>query len=187
LLAKIVSEPEPSPSLARAQLSAVDVRTSQQLAQFAGAHKTIRRIAILLAHSGDSPIWVVGLVLLWWLSTGLWRREAQFGLLGILVTAIVVQLIKWRVKRPRPVGEWGQGYRRVDPHSFPSGHAARTFMLAVVALFLGPPWWAVALVVWAPLVCIARVAMRVHYLSDVIVGALCGLACGVLICLFVPF
>jgi membrane-associated phospholipid phosphatase len=171
----------------RAKLSAFDVRFSQRLAQWADLHPMFRRAAAVLAHSGDSPLWVVGLILVWWFSSGLWRREAQLDLLGIALTAVVVQVIKWRVKRPRPVGEWGQVYRRVDPHSFPSGHAARTAMLAVVAVFLGPAWWAVTLIIWAPLVSLARVAMRVHYFSDVAVGTLCGVICGVVIGIFSLF
>jgi len=51
-------------------------------------------------------------------------------------------------------------------------------MLAVLAAALGPAWLAWLLLVWAPLVALARVAMGVHYLSDVIVGALLGLVVG---------
>lgn len=176
-----------SPITPRSQLLALDTRLSQRLAQLIDSHPFLRPIAIVLAHSGDSPLWVVGLGLLWWFGSSVWRREAQLDLLGVLLTAIVVQLIKWRVKRPRPVGEWGNSYRKLDPHSFPSGHAARAIMLAVVAVWTGPWWWAIALVIWAPLVSLARVSMRVHYLSDVAVGAFCGLVCGVAIWIAAPF
>lgn len=178
---------QPPPNTLRSRLSAIDARVTQGLTRLADNHVWLRRAAIVLAHSGDSPLWITAVVLTLWLGTGLWQREAQWGLIGILLTAVVVQIIKWRVKRPRPVGEWGQSYRRVDPHSFPSGHAARTVMLAVVAVWLGPWWWAVLLVAWAPLVCAARVAMRVHYFSDVVVGAVCGLVCGILVGIFSPF
>ncbi len=170
-----------------AQLLALDTRLSQRLAQLIDNRPFLRRIAIVLAHSGDSPLWVVGLALLWWFGSAAWRREAQLDLLGVLLTAIVVQLIKWRVKRPRPVGEWGYSYRKLDPHSFPSGHAARVIMLAVVAVWTGPLWWALALIIWAPLVALARVTMRVHYVSDVAIGAVCGLVCGVAIVITAPF
>ena len=36
------------------------------------------------------------------------------------------------------------------------------------------PWLAAVLWVWAPLVALARVALGVHYLSDVIAGAILG-------------
>jgi membrane-associated phospholipid phosphatase len=51
-------------------------------------------------------------------------------------------------------------------------------MLAVVALGIGPAWFAALLVVWAPLVCLARVAMGLHYLSDILAGMLLGVLLG---------
>ena len=82
--------------------------------------------------------------------------------------------IKFTVRRSRPEGEWGSIYRSTDPHSFPSGHAARAAMLAVLALGLGPVWFAVVLLIWAPLVALARVAMGLHYLLDALAGVLIG-------------
>ena len=52
-------------------------------------------------------------------------------------------------------------------------------MLAIIAVVLGPVWWALLMMVWAALVALARVAMGVHYLSDVVAGAGLGLLCGV--------
>ena len=66
-------------------------------------------------------------------------------------------------------------YRSTDPHSFPSGHAARATMLAVMMVGMGPTWLGVLLVIWAPLVSLARVSMGVHYLSDVIAGTIIGI------------
>ncbi len=67
-----------------------------------------------------------------------------------------------------------------NPHSFPSGHAARSFLIAVIASVLAPPWLVVVLWVWAPLVGLARVAMGVHYVSDVIAGAILGMIIGLI-------
>jgi undecaprenyl-diphosphatase len=86
----------------------------------------------------------------------------------------VVLAIKFLVRRERPQGEWGGIYRNTDPHSFPSGHAARSFLIAIIASAFGPAWLAALLWVWAPLVALARVAMGVHYLSDVVAGAVLG-------------
>jgi undecaprenyl-diphosphatase len=102
------------------------------------------------------------------------------------VLAILVFAIKLIVRRERPEGEWGSVYRSSDPHSFPSGHAARAILLAVLTLSWGPVWLAVILCLWAPLVALARVAMGVHYLTDVLVGAVLGLGVGVLALLLLP-
>ena len=158
---------------------------------FAGASQTskqpsfIRALAVVLAHSGDSWFWLIGLGLLWWLGAEEWKQLALVMIIGIVITAVVVLVIKFTVRRRRPEGEWGQIYRSTDPHSFPSGHAARSTMLAVVALGLGPLWLGLALLVWAPLVGLARIILGVHYPSDILAGMSLGLILGVLVVLFV--
>jgi undecaprenyl-diphosphatase len=97
----------------------------------------------------------------------------QFGSISVL--AALVLAIKFSIKRKRPEGEWGRIYRFADPHSFPSGHAARAFLIATITTGLGPIGLAIALWIWAPLVALARVAMGVHYLSDIVAGALFGI------------
>jgi undecaprenyl-diphosphatase len=138
----------------------------------------IHWVAAFFAHSGDSWFWVVGLGLVWLLKTGQWRHTAAIMELAILLLAGIVLAIKLLVHRRRPDGEWGAIYRSIDPHSFPSGHAARAIMLAVLACGLGPAWFAVILVIWAPCVSLARVLMGVHYLADIAAGIAVGLVVG---------
>jgi undecaprenyl-diphosphatase len=138
----------------------------------------LRRLAIFLAHSGDSWFWGLGLAAVWLLSGLAGKTYAVRLVIAIVALALLVFLVKRAFKRKRPAGEWGAIYRQTDPHSFPSGHAARMVLLAVLAAALGPPWLAWLLLVWAPLVALARVAMGVHYLSDVLAGALLGLVVG---------
>ncbi|MBI3242484.1 MAG: phosphatase PAP2 family protein [Chloroflexi bacterium] len=167
------------------ELAEVDARLSSRF-RVAERPGPLRNVAILLAHSGDSPLWLVGLLLTLWLGSDFWKFEALLGLTGVAATAILVQALKLSFRRQRPAGEWGQGYRKLDPHSFPSGHAARAAMLAVVAVALGPIWWAALMLVWAPLVALSRVAMGVHYFSDVAAGAACGLVCGAIVLTLLP-
>lgn len=136
-----------------------------------------RRLAIIFGHSGDSWFWLAGLLIAAVFVEG-WRQVAVALITGILLTAAVVLLIKFTVRRQRPEGEWGQVYRRADPHSFPSGHAARALMLAIVAMALGPAWLGWLLLAWAPLVGLARVATGLHYVSDVLAGWVLGLLMG---------
>lgn len=136
-------------------------------------------LAALVAHSGDSWYWLAGLALAWWLSAG-WRGFVVQLVAIILATAAVVVVIKFAVRRRRPEGQWGAFYRWTDPNSFPSGHAARMAALAVAGFAFGHPAFGVALAIWAPLVALARVALGVHYVSDVVgglaIGTLVGLA-----------
>jgi len=167
------------------RLFVLDQRISRWL-RVAEKPGLLRSLAILLAHSGDSWFWLLGLVLLWWRGGDFWRGRALALGIGILVTAALVMSVKFTVRRRRPAGEWGKIYRSTDPHSFPSGHAARAILLAAMAVGLGPGWLGALLWVWAPLVVLARVAMGLHYVSDVLAGALLGLVMGVLILGFLP-
>lgn len=166
-----------------AWLTEIDRRYSARL-RVAEQPGPLRTAAILFAHSGDSPLWGVALALLWWRAPAPWNEAARLAFISVWVTAVVVLAIKFTVRRQRPAGEWGQGYRWLDPHSFPSGHAARAFMLAVLALALCPPAWAALVLAWAVLVSLARVAMGVHYLLDIAAGAALGGLCGLALLLF---
>lgn len=157
----------------------LDARLSAQM-RVAGRPGVLRSVAIILAHSGDSWFWWAGLGLLWWLGNSFWRPWALTILLSIIALAVIVLAIKFTIRRRRPEGDWGGIYRKTDPHSFPSGHAARVVLIAVLALGLGPGWLALIICIWAPLVALARVAMGVHYLSDIVAGFGLGGVAGII-------
>jgi membrane-associated phospholipid phosphatase len=161
----------------------LDARLSNQL-RVAEKPGALRTIAILFAHSGDSWFWGAGLLLLWWRADSFGKQWAIIELAGISVLAALVMSLKFIIRRRRPEGEWGGIYRNTDPHSFPSGHAARAVMIATVAIGLGPALAAFILCFWAPLVSLARVAMGVHYVSDVIAGLVVGVLMGLVILQF---
>ena len=159
------------------RLLSADARGSQALRR-AEQPGLLRTLATLFAHSGDSWFWAAGLALVLWRGDAAWRQWAGHIFLAIAFLAVIVLILKLLVRRRRPPGEWGAIYRSTDPHSFPSGHAARATMLAVLLCAWGPLWAAPLAVVWAPLVSLARVALGVHYLSDVVAGGILGLAAG---------
>lgn len=138
------------------------------------------RPAALLAHSADSWFWLAGLFIVWLFTRAEWHQRSALLAAAIFALAVFVMLIKFTVRRRRPEGEWGEIYRKSDPHSFPSGHAARAVLIAVICWGIGPLWLAWVATFWAPLVILARVSTGVHYLFDVIVGALLGLAAGLI-------
>ncbi len=159
---------------ARRRLSTVDHGWSETLRTALSERRVARRLAILAARSADS--WLVLPVLL---GIGLRVDRAALALLvGVIVTGILVHAVKLAVRRSRPEAEWGASYRRVDPHSFPSGHAARVGAIATFAALVWPPWVAIAVAVWAIAVAASRVALGVHYVSDVVVGIALGVATG---------
>jgi undecaprenyl-diphosphatase len=138
----------------------------------------LKNAAAFLAHSGDSWFWGLGLILLFFAGPTAWRPQIILLFLGILFTAITVLSIKFLVKRPRPQGEWGQIYRSSDPHSFPSGHAARAMMLTVLILLSGYIWLGLVMLIWTILMDLSRVGLGVHYFSDILAGSLIGILMG---------
>ncbi|MEW5938274.1 MAG: phosphatase PAP2 family protein [Chloroflexota bacterium] len=164
----------------------LDARLSDRL-RVAEQPGLLRTLAVLFAHSGDSWFWAPALIALWFFSGSTWRRWEAAEFAGIVALAAIVMSVKFSVRRRRPQGDWGGIYRNSDPHSFPSGHAARAFLIAVLATGLAPAWLVAALWVWAPLVSLARVAMGVHYLSDVAAGAALGTIVGILGLQVYPF
>ena len=139
-----------------------------------------RNLAMFFAHSGDSWFWGIGMLILILAGGAFWREWAIYQLFWISILAAAVLALKFTIRRKRPAGDWGAIYRNTDPHSFPSGHAARSFLVAVLASLLGPVWLAVILWIWAPIVSLARVSMGVHYVSDVVAGAIVGVTAAVL-------
>jgi undecaprenyl-diphosphatase len=55
-----------------------------------------------------------------------------------------------------------------------------------MAICTGPEWFAWAVALWAPWVGISRVALGVHYVSDVVVGWVVGAAMGGIALLLQP-
>ena len=127
--------------------------------------RTARILGLGLAHSGDMPIWIVLLA---------WKTRAVVTFAGLVLVEIVVIGIKMIVRRRRPPGTEGMIYRKADPFSFPSGHAARAVLLSLLALRMGPSAAFVAIVLWSPLMVLSRIAIGIHYVLDVIAGAILG-------------
>ena len=146
----------------------------------------LRSFLEAISHSCDSWYWLIGLVVIWAATEGAPRQMAIFMAFGLVLLAVVVLAAKFLIKRPRPEGEFGQIYRITDPHSFPSGHAARSMAIAVMFATLGNPWLTALVFVWVFLVGYSRVALSLHYVSDVIVGWLIGLVSGWLAMLLFP-
>jgi undecaprenyl-diphosphatase len=163
----------------------IDYRLSKDLG-VAEKPGFLRGIAVFFAHSGDSWFWGLAMIIVWLIGSSFWKQWALVVLGAISVMAPLVLALKFRIRRRRPDGLWGMIYRRTDPHSFPSGHAARSFLIAVLATGLGPVWLALLLWIWAPLVSVARVAMGVHYISDVLGGLVLGVLAGLLVLHLLP-
>jgi membrane-associated phospholipid phosphatase len=160
------------------QISELDAQWSKRL-RLKQENKWIWPAAKFFAHSGDSWFCLLAMSVVWLFSRNFWHNHAALMGVATVSMAVLVLAIKFLVRRRRPEGEWGAIYRKSDPHSFPSGHAARTALLAAMAVGLGPAWFGWMLVIWAPAVSAARVITGLHYLSDVVAGIVVGILGGI--------
>jgi undecaprenyl-diphosphatase len=140
-----------------------------------------RWIATVLAHSGDSLVWIFLGVLLWRFGIDGWAKAGERIVLITALTWVASTVLKAFFRRPRPEGEQGLFYLNIDQHSFPSGHAVRIGGLLLMLTGLLPFWGAAVLIVWGLLVCLSRVALGLHYTGDVVVGLLIGVGVGVVL------
>ena len=100
-------------------------------------------------------------------------------LLILLVDVSLLATLKLTFRRPRPnldCGNVPMSLSSVDKYAFPSGHASRCVALAAYFCYMPPfllrthLWY-----VWAAVVCISRIMMGRHRISDVMVGMAVGL------------
>lgn len=125
-----------------------------------------------------------------------WRRVPVAVFRGVFVSGVLVfvgsgvlvQAIKRTVPRLRPSNlpdAIVAPDERIFHNSFPSGHTTTAFALAMWVLLLTYRtryrWWGYGALVLAGLVGLSRIYRGVHYPFDVLVGALLGVAWGVLI------
>ncbi len=178
--------PKPLPRLRRLNnwLERLDKTLSARLniAEKKGAG---RMMTILVTRSGDALPFLAALGALAVIGGPLWQVRAMLLVVADMLTFLIAQTLKFITRRARPEGTWGEVYRRLDPYSFPSGHAARGGAVGGMALALGPLWFGVALIAWGAAVAASRVMMGVHYLSDVIAGFLLGVSIAAVLALLV--
>lgn len=131
---------------------------------------TMAAITVTGSTAVITPVAAVGcLVLLW---RGRWRR-ACFVAVALVVTVLIRLLIVTSVARPRPLDQLAPA----TGWAFPSGHTAASAATALIAVLVCWPsltsrqsrlLFAGAAAVWAAAVGVSRVALVVHWPSDVL-------------------
>ncbi len=149
---------------------------TQQLNSFVAQNWWLEQLAIFMAVV---VIWlmVVSYLLVWFYHSG--SSKLHHILLTILVIGTVYAInfiigYCWFEFRPYTIGLTDLLINEpLSAKSFPSDHAAVAFVLAFMFWRLDKRWW----LIWpvALLVALARVAVGVHYLHDVLAGAMLGL------------
>jgi undecaprenyl-diphosphatase len=152
-----------------------DVTLSARLVQSRSNSKWA--IAAKIAHLGDGSLVFGGLAVAYWWGWQFNRpglRSAIFViLLTLIITALVVIVVKYTLRRERPNDPAGFVTIKYDKYSFPSGHSARMSALAGAVLLFNLPL-GLLLAGLALIIAAARVIIGIHYLGDVLVGLAIG-------------
>jgi len=162
------------------RIIALDRQLALWLHLHAAEPLTSLMLGVSLLHEPVVVLAVVALFAAW-----LWRREAHYWVLALVVTVpggmLLNVLLKYVFQRSRPVFE--HPLVTLSTYSFPSGHAAAaTLLYGFVACFLvmehrGKPAWVLpACALMVLLVAASRMVLGAHYLSDVLAAMLEGLA-----------
>jgi membrane-associated phospholipid phosphatase len=108
------------------------------------------------------------------------KAVAEDGLASSLIAAgVITPILKATIGRRRPSQTEVTFARGDGGVSLPSGHATQAFAVAsVVAAHYRSPWVKVAAYGLAGLVGLSRMEKSAHYASDVLAGALIGIAVG---------
>jgi membrane-associated phospholipid phosphatase len=134
------------------------------------------------------PLFAIATVALWLLARPYgnprWKLACSSALIAAAIALATNQVISHVWARPRPFTDHPLlthvlSARTTDP-SFPSDHAAAAFAIAFAVLAFSRRAGAVFLAA-ATLIGLTRIALGMHYPSDVLVGALVGFGAAMLV------
>ena len=136
---------------------------------------------------GDG-LFILGLAVLLFL---LKKKYIAFMIVGgYVISGIPVQIIKFFTDAPRPAlflkkidyAHFVEGVTLHNYNSFPSGHTASAFALAIIlSIYLKNKWYSFLLLLFATGVGYSRIYLSQHFLIDVIVGSVIGISSGLAI------
>ncbi|MBS1879060.1 MAG: phosphatase PAP2 family protein [Actinobacteria bacterium] len=152
------------------------------LNQFLYRHDAVEDPLVFYIGASEA-LFAVTLVLIFIFANGErlrpWRRAAVAAALSTGLALVIGKVISELVDRARPFVTHPDQLHLFASHSadpgFPSDHATAAFAIAM-AIFLRKRSWGIVALVAATVLSVGRVAIGVHYPSDVIAGAALGSA-----------
>ncbi|MEO6134402.1 MAG: phosphatase PAP2 family protein [Ginsengibacter sp.] len=100
------------------------------------------------------------------------KRQCYLLLSSLIINSLIIYIIKRVVNRQRPfeVDSFIEKLTSAGSPSFPSGHTGDVFLIAtaLTLLFSKQRWWLLVVWIWAFIVAYSRLALGVHYPSDVV-------------------
>jgi membrane-associated phospholipid phosphatase len=105
------------------------------------------------------------------------KKAALNAGISLGVSSVITWGLKYGINRERPFVKYPDVVKLSSggSPSFPSGHASSAFAVATSISISYPKWYVIApCYLWASGVAVSRVALGVHYPTDVLAGAVVG-------------
>ena len=138
--------------------------------------KWLNQFFSIVSRLGDGIIWYALTLILplvyGYEAVAVSLRMAITGIIGLLI----YKLIKRHTERPRPYSvlkDIRLGTAPLDKYSFPSGHTLHAFSFSLICI-QHYPQSAWLLIPTSLLIALSRVALGLHYPTDVLAGAAIG-------------
>lgn len=136
----------------------------------------------MLSRSADGYLYFPLFIALFFFDTQSGPAIFYSTLLAFGMELPLYKIIKNSVKRLRPFARL-QGISFLmappDQFSFPSGHTAAAFIVAIIIGYHHPVF-TYPLYCWASLVGLSRIYLGVHYPTDILAGSVLGLICSLM-------
>jgi undecaprenyl-diphosphatase len=154
----------------------MDQRSSNYLTSL--DNPLLKKALGVLTHLGTGAFWVTvyGLSLIFFHKD--FTRLIFTLIVGEIIGLLTIIILRHITKRKRPVAKYNPFFLAPwNRYSFPSHHALRSFLIAVI-IGAHHPGLLPFLMFMAATIGFTRLYLSKHYLSDVLVGALIGIVLG---------
>lgn len=139
-------------------------------------NQPVAQMSKAISHTGDGHLYLLIGLLAWWGDAQIGRLFFMVGLIAFLIELPIYWVLKNSFKRRRPA-QLSQNLISFitpsDKYSLPSGHTAAGFVIATLMQHFYPDL-TVAAYFWAGLIGFSRILLGVHFLTDIVLGAILG-------------
>lgn len=142
----------------------------------------LARLSKFVSATGDGPCYILLLLLVWQLDSANAGHLIQTACYGFALERPLYWLAKnsFRRRRPHEFTALISNYiTPCDRYSLPSGHTAAALLVATLISCFYPALSLLAYS-WAVLIGFSRVLLGVHFITDVLLGAVLGMGCAYL-------